>query len=504
MSVYDLRTEKHVLGGIIKSPSCFADLERFISEKDFYSEVHSTIFSIMKTMLLNGEEVDKTVLALRIKNLGISFKDEINIHDYIDSISFTQITQKATIEAAQELAKLRIVREIVESCKETATWAKKNMDKPLDDIVSGSDAIFNEQMRSYEFDDEPENLFDDIENLIEERGNNPQEDYGFITPYSEWNRLYGGFRVGNIYAIASRPGQGKTTWLNYTAYRAAELNDTKVLILDTEMSPQEMKFRMVAAMSKVSVWHLETGNWRKNPDMIEKVRSALKVLKEKEYSFMHVGNKSTDQVCSLIRRWHLNKVGRANKCIIVYDYLKLTGDKVGNNWAEHQVLGEKVDKLKKISEECNAALLTAIQMNRSGENFNRNSGSVVYDSSAIAQSDRLQWFASFVGLFCRKTLDEIAMDNVYDDNGVLLHDFGTHKLVPLKTRFQGKDAAGHHDIIRRPDPNGNGPGTWSNNYLSFNVDNFEVEETGSLANIVDRQNNVFDLDDRRENDGERL
>jgi replicative DNA helicase len=501
MSVYDLRTEKHVLGGIIKAPQCFADLERFIDEKDFYSDVHATIFSVTKAMVANGEEIDKTVLALRIKNLGISFKDEINIHDYIDSISFTQITQKATIEAARELAKLRVVREIVGSCKETAEWAKKNVSKNLDDIIVGSDSIFNNQMRSYEFNDEPENLFGNIEELVEERGNNPQEDYGFTTPYPEWNRLYGGFRTGNMYAIASRPGQGKTTWLNYTAYKTAELNNTKVLVLDTEMSPQEMQFRMVAAMSEVSVWNLETGNWRRDADMIEKVRSSLRILKEKEYSFMHVGNKTTDQVCSLIRRWCLKTVGRGNKCIVVYDYLKLTGDKVGNNWAEHQALGEKVDKLKRISEECNIALLTAIQMNRSGENFNRSSGSVVYDSSAIAQSDRLQWFASFVGLFCRKTLDEIALDNIYDDNGALLHDYGSHKLVPLKARHQGRDAAGHHDIIRRPTGNGNGS-VWSNNYLNFNVDNFKVEERGSLHDIVRRQNELYALNDRRDEDGD--
>ena len=48
-------------------------------------------------------------------------------------------------------------------------------------------------------------------------------------------------------------------------------------------------------------------------------------------------------------------------------------------------------------------------------------------------------FASFVGIFRRKTNDEIAMDG---------EDYGTHKLLPIKTRYQGKDAAGHIDLVR--------------------------------------------------------
>ena len=72
-------------------------------------------------------------------------------------------------------------------------------------------------------------------------------------------------------------------------------------------------------------------------------------IKTKDFEFWHyeVGNKSSDQVCSLVRRWYFSKAGRGNPCIIAYDYIKLTGERVGANWAEHQAIGEKIDKLKK-------------------------------------------------------------------------------------------------------------------------------------------------------------
>jgi hypothetical protein len=227
--------------------------------------------------------------------------------------------------------------------------------------------------------------------------------------------------------------------------------------------------------------------------MVDKTRAAFKKINSYNYFHYHVGNKTIDEVCSIIRRWYYSKVGRGEKCLIAYDYVKLTGEKVGYNWAEHQAIGNKIDRLKKISEEINCPIVTAMQMNRAGETFNRRSSDLVDDASAISLSDRLQWFASFVAIFRRKTIDEIALDG---------EQFGTHKLIPLKTRFQGKDAAGHHDLIKRTTEDGSE--RYANNYLNFEVDNFNIKEQGSLRSVVEASREIHDLDDVSESDGELL
>jgi len=228
--------------------------------------------------------------------------------------------------------------------------------------------------------------------------------------------------------------------------------------------------------------------------MVEKVRKTLAEIKNnKQIYHFHVGNKNTDQVCSMLRRWKCKHVKGDEPFIFGYDYLKLTGEKVGESWAEYQAMGEKVDKFKRLSEELNCVIVTAIQLNRSGENFNRTSQNVVDDSSAIAISDRLQWFASFVGIFRRKTLDEITLDG---------QQFGTHKLIPVKTRFQGRDAAGHHDILRRR--TADGEFRYVNNYLNFGINNFDVVELGSLRDIVALEEQRFELTDANPNSGEAL
>ena len=71
--LFSYQTEMHVLGGLIKNPQVFADVDVIISDKDFYSPVHSTIFSCIKNIAFEGGEIDAVTVAQKIKNLGISF-----------------------------------------------------------------------------------------------------------------------------------------------------------------------------------------------------------------------------------------------------------------------------------------------------------------------------------------------------------------------------------------------------------------------------------------------
>ena len=496
MPIYSVQVERHVLGGLIRNPEVFFDISKFISEKDFFNDVHSTIFSCIKDELNKNNKIDKILLAQKIKNLGISFKDEIDIFSYIDALALTQINYQGTINACKELSKIKVRRELFETAENVKKYVKENAEDGIDAIVSKVDEIYNNKVSQYYIEGEPVNLFEEMENIIEEIGNNPRDETGLKTPYNNFNNLYGGLKQGNIYSIVSRPGQGKSTWLNDIAYKTANVfnKNTKALILDTEMSTLDTQMRLVASISGVPLWFIETGNWRKNPEMIQKVREAWPKVKGMTHYHYHVANKNVDEVASIIRRWYYTKVGRGNQALIVYDYIKLTGEKVSQNWAEHQAIGDKIDKLKRISEEIKCPVITAMQLNRTGENFNRSANQVTDDSSAIALSDRMQWFASFVGIFRRKTQDEIQVDG---------EQFGTHKLIAIKTRFQGRDGAGHHDLVRRR--TGENEFKYFNNYINFEVSNFNVEERGTLREIVDAENERLDFDQGTENqDGELL
>ena len=53
---------------------------------------------------------------------------------------------------------------------------------------------------------------------------------------------------------------------------------------------------------------------------LEKVKTKVK--------HYQAGNRSVQQIMSKVRRWILSDVGRGNPAIVLYDYLKLTGEKL--------------------------------------------------------------------------------------------------------------------------------------------------------------------------------
>lgn len=487
--IYSLDLERSALGGLLRNPEVFFELDSFINESDLFLKNHQTIYSIIKNTLLKQEKIDKVLIAEKIKNLGIKFNGEVNIADYLEDISFSPATPAQTIKYFKELSLLRVRREIFEIGENLKQTVSKGEFNSFNDIIAKSDAIYNQTIKSYSDVDAPLNIFDDLYEMVEERGNNPVEDYGYKTPFDNFNRLYGGLRPKNLYAFAARAGQGKSSLLSATALGCHLINPkVKVLYLDTEMSLIEQQTRMAANLSGVPLWYIETGNYRKNQEYINKVRDALSTVKKYQYYHYQVANKDIDEVCSIIRRWYFSKVGRGNPALVIYDYVKLgSSEKIGQNWAEHQQIGTMVDKLKRISEEINAPLLTAIQLNRSGEAQGK---VAVDDSSSFALSDRLQWFASFTGIFRAKTADELSADGA---------DFGTHKLIKTKSRWQGKDAKGFNDFIKRKMPDG--AERYVANYINFDIANFKITEKGTLQDVIDRQDHDYDLkDDKNPNE----
>ena len=81
-----------------------------------------------------------------------TFKDEINIYDYIDNISFTQITESAALKSATELHKIKM--NLLSAIK-NRFLRKKVLKQERDEILS-------------EFTQRERNHFSELKSLIKE------------------------------------------------------------------------------------------------------------------------------------------------------------------------------------------------------------------------------------------------------------------------------------------------------------------------------------------------
>lgn len=481
--LYSLEVERHSLSGFFKHPEVYPEIDAIMSEYDYYSETHRTIFAVIRSVLSKGEKLDKVIVAQKIKNLGYKPKDDIDIFSYLDALAGSQITAKGALDACKELVKFRVRREINETADQIKEFIAKNGELKIDELVSQADKIYNDKINSYQTDDEPIDVFKHLTFLVNERISNPESQTELVVPYEKFYQRYGGLRPGNLYSFVSRPGVGKSNILGDLAYKTALINNCKALILDTENLTDDICFRMAAAVSNVPFHYLEKGLFVKNAELAKRYNDSKEKLKKLESLVFHkqVAGKPIEQVVSIIKRWYFKEVGRGNPALIVYDYIKLTGEQDYNK-KEYELIGEKANRLKELSVELNVPVLTANQLNRTAE-------SGTDDSSAISQSDRLLWFSSHVSIFRRKTLEEIAEDGP---------EFGSHKLLVLKSRFQGKNSPGHMDLVRIS--TGKKTSKYVNNFISFNIDNFLITETGDLRDILTAQAEKYKLEEGNDGD----
>lgn len=483
--VYSYELEQHLIAGLIKHPQTYPLIASFIDPSDFFDQntiVNKTIFSVLRQSLEKGDALDEVILTQRVQSLNISFEDNINISDYIKALSLRQISKDGVLKAAQELKKITVRREIHNSSLDVAKSMKSlSADASFDEIVSQADKIYNDKINLYEMgSNKPENLFDEMEDFIEERGNNPIDEFGLMGPHQRVNDLYGSLlRPGNITVVVARAGVGKTQFCMDFCTKVSEMNNNvPVLHFDNgEMSKEELIIRQCSALSGIPMHLLETGRWRQaGDDVINKVRSTWNKIKNFKFYYYNVAGHSIDSMLNIIRRFYFSEIGRGNKMIFSFDYIKTTYERQ-NGASSWETVGRMVDKFKQLiqKELCfndvpAVAMLTSVQSNRLGITNNRSAENVVDDESIVSLSDQITQFCSHLFLLRQKTMDEIQSEP---------ENFGTHKLICLKYRWLGKDVHRALQPVEMPD------GSKRKNYINLHMENFALEEKGDLQDLVD-------------------
>lgn len=491
--ISSLQVEKTALGGLIKNPQVFGDIDFFISETDFYNEVHSVIYSVLRQSLSAAEEVNKTLLAQKIKNCGISFKDDINIFEYIDAICFTQISQEGTLKAFQELKSLTVRRELHETGAKIQEIAKTHGNKPIDEVISACDTVYGSRIQSYAKSNGPVNIFEDIEAVIEEIGNNPPDANAFLYgPFETINYLYGSLlRPGNITMIGARTSVGKTAFSMYYLIYVAEKYGLPLLWLDfSEMRVSELQMRAVCMFTggKVPYHALETGEWRRNEEWTKLTREVWPRVKKIKVYYEDIGNKTPMEIVSLIRRFSCRTVGRDKPFLIGYDYFKPFS--FDPKMPEYKEMGHFIQTIKSlITNEIQVPFWSSIQLNRMGITNNKTSEEVDDSENSISLSDRITQQTSHTFILRQKLVDEIAAEGL---------EFGNLKLIPVKTRHLGKGFAEALQFVKL------GKGRVKRNYVNIYGQSFYFEDKGDLIAMVKKLEHKLETKEEGEPTGEIL
>ena len=482
--MYSYELEKQLLAGLIKDPNSLVEISNFISTSDFYSEstsLNSTIFRIIEQAINASDEIDEIIIAQRVNEIGLSFEDNVNPSDYIKSLALRKVPEGNILKTAKELKKYSIRREIYNSSQTIAKRMKAiSAESSYQDIIQAADTIYNSKINLYEMgSDVPLNIYDDMESIIEERGNNPVTEFGMLGPHQKLNEIYGSLlRPGNITVVVARSGVGKTQFcMDFCTKVSAANEHIPILHFDNgEMSKEELRGRQCAALSKIPVHLLETGLWRQaGEDIVKRVRAVWKKIKDMKFFYYNVAGMSSEDMINLLKRFYFSEVGRGKQMIFSFDYIKTTSESNDKNRSEWELVGNMVQRFKdcihrdiKFDGEPVISMITSVQSNRQGIVNNRRAENIVDDESIFSLSDRIVQFASHAFILRKKTEDEMEQEP----------NFGTHKFKCVKYRHLGQDVNGAVNPVRMPD------GGLQQNYIHLDFNNFHITEKGDLRDLV--------------------
>jgi replicative DNA helicase len=415
------------------------------------------------------------IISDHVSNIGLKEQDGTDIPDYINSIVRSNSVSADKIELYfKECFKYKIARKAVKACRETELEINKNLNNPVSSIIS----IVEKGMAkvgTIEIDDEykPVDIYDGLAEYLENIGESKVAE-GVMTPFKTWNRWWGGLTKGDLTVIAAPPKTGKSTILNWIAdIPFLNINKgkvIKVLFLDTELETERVRTRKAAALSQINENHFKTGEWMKSSEMSEKVQAQFEKFQKRAngcFKHIYVKNVPIEKICSIVKRWRLTDTDPTDECIVVYDYLKITGESVTDSNKEYQVMGDKCDTLKHLMSDISAAGVCAIQTNNLKD---------------IAMSQRIKWFASNLFLFTKKTPEELALHG---------EKFGTHMLIPVELRNQAADWEEEQYIKEQKD---NGI-VWTKNWLNIEVRNFAMKEVGTGAEVMAEVKKQLDIEE---------
>ena len=428
MILQDLPAERAILSGIYRyGSSALFDVADIIEENSFTIESNMSIYACLKHIIEKDDsaQIDVPSILSTAKEIGLDGFFNNQEISHLSSIMKFPVLLKNVRPFAAKVRKLQIARMMYDQLELTKEkYLEIKGDEPISNILGiAEESIFEFTSVLADSDEAPVKIFGDVEDYLEELSDAPLDQIGISTGYPRYDfAIGGGLRRGTVNVIGARPKTGKTLLADNMGVHIAR-SGVPVLNLDTEMRKEDHQNRLMAMLTGVNISDIETGKFSEDPASKKKVFDAAQEIKDLPYYFKSIGGAAFEDQISIMRRWiakvvGLNDKGKANDCVIIYDYLKLMDSaEIKGDMKEFQVLGFMMTSLHNFALRYEVPILSFIQLNRDG--INKES------TDTASGSDRIIWLCSNFSIYKNKSDEEIAKDGPEN---------GNRKLVPVIAR----------------------------------------------------------------------
>ncbi|MCF1981806.1 replicative DNA helicase [Escherichia coli] len=387
-----IEAEQSVLGGLMLENQRWDDVAEIVSEQDFSSRPHRSIFSAMRSLVANQFPIDLITLAEHIENEGEGKLDSLGGFAYLAELSKNTPSAANIIAYAQIVRERAVIREMIKVANEITEAGYNPEGRTSDELLDLAESrIFQIAEQRGNKSGGPENIssiLDRTVTKIEALFQRPHDGVtGVDTGYVDVNKKTAGLQPSDLIIIAARPSMGKTTFAMNICENVSMTNDKPVMIFSLEMPTEQLMMRSLASLSRVNQTSIRTGQL--DDEDWARLSGTMGLLLEKKNIYIDDSSGLTPMdVRSRARRLSREHGGLS---LIMIDYLQLmrVPSLSDNRTLE---IAEISRSLKALAKELNVPVIALSQLNRSLEQRAdkrpvnsdlRESGSIEQDADLI-------------------------------------------------------------------------------------------------------------------------
>ncbi|MEP7246169.1 MAG: replicative DNA helicase [Gammaproteobacteria bacterium] len=426
---HSIESEQAVLGGLLLDTSAWDNVADMVRTKDFYRPDHQLIFDAIGALAGSGKPCDVVTVSEQLDRAGEL--DNAGGLAYLGTLARDTPTA-ANVRAYAELVRERsLLRQLIEAgttivgsvfntdgqtARELVDIAEQKVFEIAEAGFSGRDGAV--AVRS---------LLPGLIDKIDEWHSNPDSLRGLPTGFSDFDKLTGGLRAGDLVIVAGRPSMGKTTLaVNMAEYAACHPGrKASVAIFSMEMPSEQVLTRMLSSIGGVNLGAIRSGRIS-DEDWVRITGATTQLSEAKIFIDETPGLTPTDL------RARARRVKREHGLdLVVVDYLQLM-QVAGNKENRATEISEISRGLKALAKELSIPVIALSQLNR-GVEQREHKKPVMSD---LRESGAIEQDADIILLIYR--------EEVYDKNttkkGIAEIDIAKHRNGEIGTfllTFQG-------------------------------------------------------------------
>ena len=363
---HSLEAEQAVLGCLLIDENAPLHILSELKADDFYSPTHRTAYSAMQAVALKDKPVDIVTVITELEALGqtedaggLSYLNSLP-HLYPSAANFASYT--ATVK------KLSVLRRLIESASKIADKAFTG-DAGDDSLQFAEAEIYalaeKFDKRNLVHGSEPLNRF--MEEL-EQYKLDPSLKRGIPTGFKRLDKLLNGFQKSDLFIVAARPSEGKTSLgMNFITKaifdgnrrtKAGKPDPYKCAVFSLEMSAEQLQKRLVCSVAKVGMERVNSTEELTGPEW-KKLHSAKSKISK---AHLYIDDSSLTTPIEILSKCRRLKREKGLDMVMV-DYLQLmsSGKRVENR---QQEIADITRTLKIAAKELEVPIILLSQMSR--------------------------------------------------------------------------------------------------------------------------------------------